>query len=204
MKAVSAGLEWELSLGFRWCTKRQKNLGLAPQSHCPVRTLSQPEPWRAQGHTFSGHGLMQQVTVILGGQARWQATHKQGDSGGHSPGLSHVEPRLVYLAHRCLQEEQEMGTAGQQCQQRSSTSPLSSYSRPPSEKWVKCYRRSCQPRTSAAGWGRIWCLRRDACLEIAGEWTALMPFFYSSWLRTGSSQGVLSIPTDLSDVPESL
>lgn len=108
MKAVSAGLEWDLSLGM----KRQKNLGLAPQSRCPVRTLSQPEPWIAQGHTFSGHGLMQQAAVILGGQARWQATHEQGDSWGHGPGLSHVEPHLIHLAHRCLQEEQEWGMLG--------------------------------------------------------------------------------------------
>lgn len=56
------------------------------------------------------------------------------------------------------------------------------------------------PAKESSCWlGRMSCLRRDAYLEIA-----VMPFFYRLWLRTGSSQGVLSTPTDLSDVPESV
>lgn len=81
---------------------------LASQDPFPARALDSI----AQGHTFGGHGLMQQVAVILGGQARWQATHEQGDMWDHGPGLGHAEPRLAHLAHRCLQEEQEWGMLG--------------------------------------------------------------------------------------------
>lgn len=47
---------------------------------------------------------MQQAAILLRGQARWQATHKQGDMGGHSPALNHVESCLAGLPQGCLQK----------------------------------------------------------------------------------------------------
>lgn len=51
--------------------------------------------------------------------------------------------------------------------------------------------------------GRIWYLKRNAPLELTGEWTALAAF-YRLWQRAASSLGVLFTPADLSDVPKSL
>lgn len=205
---MSAGLEWELSSGFRWCMRRQQNLGLPPQSHWPVRTLSQPEPWIAQGHTFGGHGLMQQVAVILGGQARWQATHEQGDTWGRGPGLGHVEPRLAHLAHRSLREEQEWGVLASSASnappnphlalQRTNSDTLETQA---SQLEAGEMSQKVQPAKDISCWlGRIWCLSRVPAWRV----DSLDAILLQAWLRAGSSLGVLSTPTDLSDVPESV
>lgn len=87
--------------------REPESLALAERPPQPVlSTLVASSRWpqvRPRSHTFGGHSFVQQAAVLLGRQARRQAADKQADMWGHSPALSHIEPRLAHLPQGCLQ-----------------------------------------------------------------------------------------------------